>query len=749
MPNATPRSASRFELTTNGPGSAAVRTLRMPACVRAGAAALCALLSALPAAANDCGVAPAPAGTGTVTILFNNLNPTGSMDAAHTWVTFGGATTGMVGSFIGGGGQVVLGKSYRMSTLTQGVKLSNFNSGRIYISYGSGLTANAANCWSPNFANPGLADYSTRWDKVELTWNGVAGGANLTAQDFFGIPLQLTSSGGGQAGATLTWRTPTATAMNALGALCGFSMNTVHHPTGAIVTGAYGVTLPGLPGESVVRVINPATVTADNDGGTGFPSFTPYLTTLRNDGGTPISTTISGNNGTYGSGLQTYSLKTYIANAEAHLGGGIVRVGDLVFDGVTFNGSANAATIFVIRRADLTDHAIYGATAPYVMLKGSNVNAIVEKVRADYLSALNFGFANSATACPTNPGKSIGASPSWAWYGNPPSGINQPPMPITYAFATAQPGHTYYNQYANYLTTVTDAYGFAFNDRLQAPLAPLGPGSTVHITVLTDAGSTVHSSAPGPMDLVLQNASNGRIIAWDLQNFAVGSQFEPFEIASPVERVIAVADWNRDGQPDVITHQLTNGYITVHLCYNGQVFASSPLNVLARGPAWRLIGVGDLDGDERTDLAWVRESDGTVEFWRMNGPRRIEIITPNGQVWRAAGTRPTGLVDWNDDGVVELAVWDTLRDAIDLYSLGGVRFIPFDSIDMPNHVAGAQWFPAAFGDFDGDSDVDVIFQKRNDGSLRAISLDGAGLIDDIIPLVPPANGPAWRVRNSL
>ncbi|MBL9140847.1 MAG: VCBS repeat-containing protein [Phycisphaerae bacterium] len=700
----------------------------------------------------QCPAAPAPAGTGAITITFANLNTSPHMDAAHTWVTFGGASTGMIGTIIGAppsASTLVLGKSYRMSTLTQGVSLTNFNSGRVYISYGAGLTANASNCWSPNFANATLADYGTRWDKVELTWNGVAGGANLTSQDFLGIPLQITTCGGGQPATTLTWWTDTATAMNALGAMCGYSLNTSGNPQGALVTGPHGVALAGLPGQTVIRVINPATVTPGTGGSTGFPSFVPYINALANAGGTPVQTAISGNNGVYGSGVQTYSFATYVVNTVTNLYGTVVRPGDLVFDGVAYNGSRSVGTTFVIRRANLTDSAIYGATAPYTMLRGSNVNAIVEKARADFLSALNFGFAGSTVTNPMRPSQTIGVSPSWTWYGNKPNGINQAKMPIKYAFAAAQPTNAYYNPVASYLTTVTDAYGFAFNDRLQAPLASLGVGSTLKITVLTDAGgSGEQTSARGPMDLVLQHANTGDIEAWNVDDFEVTGAYEPMPSQGPTHRVAAVADWNGDGHPDIVTHITNNGKLLVNSFAHGQLYDTTQLDVLGRGPAWRLAGAGDVDGDGQCDLAWVHLQDGTVELWLMNGTARTAVLTPSGQAWRAMGTDPSGLVDWNQDGTADLAVWDTATDSIGIYryDVGANRWVPLASADMPFEVAGPHWRPVAYQDVDADGDKDVVFQKATTGEIVVVVLDALGTVEDVVSLDTPSS-PTWRVRH--
>ena len=70
----------------------------------------------------------------------------------------------------------------------------------------------------------------------------------------------------------------------------------------------------------------------------------------------------------------------------------------------------------------MTSYAIYGANpAVHDLLPPfRRLQAWSQKAVADYFSGLNFGFIGSNETNPNTPGKTIGNSPSWTWYGNPP-----------------------------------------------------------------------------------------------------------------------------------------------------------------------------------------------------------------------------------------------------------------------------------------------------------------------------------------
>jgi hypothetical protein len=458
----------------------------------------------------------------SMVLMFDNQRP----DAASLPVYIGFLGAGELTGHLNSNNQAISkDSSYLLSDLSAGITIDHMASGKVYVALGAPLTTpsglpkeQGGNGYSANFANPNLGDFTTRWDKFEMDFSASkqAGGANLTATDFFSLPLKITTTGGNQAPTTLTLGGASAnTVMDTLGQKAGYSLDTVQDTTGAMAKGDNGIQVNG---NNIVRIIAPATGNPKPGGGTAFPTLQTYISHLQtaNNGG-PVLTNIAGGNGqpyTGSSAFQTYDLTALIANTAGNYGGIAAQAGDLVMYGQATGADGQLQNFgILIKAAQLTDYGIFGANPAYTIALGQDFNGLANKVVADYFAGLNFGLIGSPVDNPNQPGTTIGNSPSWTWYGNPPDGHAMKKLPVADAYGNAQPGHPeYYNQYAAYLTGVSDIYGFPYNDRLQSPLAPLGDGSVLTLTILPDlllfggggfGGGGILQPAPEPASIAL------------------------------------------------------------------------------------------------------------------------------------------------------------------------------------------------------------------------------------------------------
>lgn len=177
---------------------------------------------------------------------------------------------------------------------------------------------------------------------------------------------------------------------------------------------------------------------------------------------------------------------------------------------------------------------------------------------------------------------------------------------------------------------------------------------TVHHTWRIAAKGDMNGD--GTPDLVWENTDTGERVIWLLTPSGTGPAVSQQAVALPTVdnnwRIAGVADFNADGQRDVVWQNLFTGERGIWLM-NGTQFSGQfvPLGVVTYG--WHIVGVGDFTGDGKPDLLWRAVVDGTLTVWQMNGAVYQTTIT--------LSTVPTNwevadVADMDGDGSTDI-VW--------------------------------------------------------------------------------------------
>ncbi len=296
--------------------------------------------------------------------------------------------------------------------------LTSVKAGRIYISYDKALSSDA-----PDGANSSDKDYKTRFDKVELTY-GDGGKANLTAVDFYSIPMILETSIQGTVIEHLTL------AGNQTGKSIEAALaNIMSDPSSAVIRG-------GTSGNEIVRILSPVKSPGAYEG------FDAYLSTLNRS-----TLTIAGV--FYGKPSKKYNFTGAISTGGITLseGGQTISI---------------PMTSLMYSKTDLKAHnGIYTCNGAYTVNGATHHvadNDIYSAVYRDLVTGFNLGFVKP------------GANDSSKWWSAPP-------------FQGAS-----YNKYAKIIANnYPGAYGFPFTDRYNHILADLGGRiDRLTITLLAD-----------------------------------------------------------------------------------------------------------------------------------------------------------------------------------------------------------------------------------------------------------------------
>jgi Fibronectin type III domain/FG-GAP-like repeat len=136
-------------------------------------------------------------------------------------------------------------------------------------------------------------------------------------------------------------------------------------------------------------------------------------------------------------------------------------------------------------------------------------------------------------------------------------------------------------------------------------------------------------------------------------------------------KIVGTGDLNGDGHTDLVWRNEADGAVAGWLLTNNVVIQTGLLSIPGvTDPAWRVVGVGDTDGDRRADLVW-RHSSGLLGTWFMRGLQVVRTSLMNASIidsnWQIAAVG-----DINLDGKADL-VWRHTDGWIGAWMLNGLN----------------------------------------------------------------------------
>jgi hypothetical protein len=186
---------------------------------------------------------------------------------------------------------------------------------------------------------------------------------------------------------------------------------------------------------------------------------------------------------------------------------------------------------------------------------------------------------------------------------------------------------------------------------------------------------------------------------------------------STAPRAVAVADFNGDGKPDMVTaNSLAN---TISVAFGNGDGTYGPTTDYAAGAAPNHVLAADLNGDGKPDIAVVNYSSNSVSVLLNNGNGTFGAKTDC-----TVGSYPYTLAigDLNGDGKPDIAVTNFYSNTVSvLYNNGAGGFGA-----RADYAAGYNPMAIAIGDLNGDGRMDLIVGDYAGHTIAILPGTGGG-----------------------
>jgi hypothetical protein len=245
-----------------------------------------------------------------------------------------------------------------------------------------------------------------------------------------------------------------------------------------------------------------------------------------------------------------------------------------------------------------------------------------------------------------------------------------------------------------------------------------GAQSSTSVAVDWQVAGTGDFNGDGRVDILWRSASTGRIADWlgTKAGGFIGNGAHSTNAVSTDWQVAGIGDFNGDGRSDILW-RAGDGRIADWLgTTNGGFTGNGAHSANAVSNDWQVAGTGDFNGDGNSDILWRSASTGRIADWlgTDNGGfigNGANSSTPLSTDWEVAGVG-----DFNGDGRSDFLLRNTTTGEVTDW-LGTQTGGFVDNSAHASATLSTEWQVAAIGDYNGDSIDDVLWRNTSTGQV--------------------------------
>ncbi len=268
------------------------------------------------------------------------------------------------------------------------------------------------------------------------------------------------------------------------------------------------------------------------------------------------------------------------------------------------------------------------------------------------------------------------------------------------------------------------------------------PKPTVTPTVTPKPGKKPSDfNADGKPDMLFQEMNAKQLYVWYMNGVTrSGGSYPTPKTVSNSWKVVATADFNGDGKPDILLQEMSAKQLYVWYMNGVNRTGGSYLNPKTVSNNWRVAAAADFNGDGKTDLLLQEHSTKQLYVWYMNGVNRTGGTYLNPKTvsnnWKVVGA-----ADMNADGKPDIVLQEASTKQLYVWYMNGVNRTGGAYLN-PKTVSN-NWKVVAVQDMNADGKPDLVLQEFTTRQMYVWYMNGINRTGGTY-LNPKTIGGAWR-----
>jgi uncharacterized repeat protein (TIGR01451 family) len=280
--------------------------------------------------------------------------------------------------------------------------------------------------------------------------------------------------------------------------------------------------------------------------------------------------------------------------------------------------------------------------------------------------------------------------------------------------------------------------------------------SATDSTTISRAGAQVTAdfNRDGHPDLVWQNNSTSQVIVWYMGGSGGATLLGTHWISQTGEpgwRVVGIADFNGDGIPDVVWENSSSFQVIVWYMGGSDGTTLQSTGWISEGgePGWQVVAAADFNGDGVPDVVWENSSTYQVIVWYMGGSGGTTMLGAN---WISQEGEPgwqvVAAADFNGDGVPDIVWENATTSQVIVWYMGGSGGTTMQNANWISEAGEPGWRVAGAADFNLDGVPDIFWENTASGQVTLWYMGGAGgVILESFAWITETGEPGWTVLN--